>query len=56
MKGLSGARLADARFFYTADCDEPLDSFLPQLETVTFQEELGTMLLIKLIGLWKLPR
>jgi glycyl-tRNA synthetase beta chain len=37
------ARLADARFFYTADCDEPLDSFLPQLETVTFQEELGTM-------------
>jgi len=37
------ARLADARFFYTADCDEPLDSFLPQLENVTFQEELGTM-------------
>jgi glycyl-tRNA synthetase beta chain len=37
------ARLADARFFYTADRDEPLDSFLPQLETVTFQEELGTM-------------
>ncbi len=37
------ARLADAQFFYTADCDEPLDSFLPQLETVTFQEELGTM-------------
>jgi glycyl-tRNA synthetase beta chain len=37
------ARLADARFFYTSDCHEPLDSFLPQLETVTFQEELGTM-------------
>jgi glycyl-tRNA synthetase beta chain len=37
------ARLADARFFYTADRHEPLDSFLPQLETVTFQEELGTM-------------
>ncbi|MEG3438318.1 glycine--tRNA ligase subunit beta [Pannus brasiliensis CCIBt3594] len=37
------ARLADARFFYQADRDEPLESFLPQLETVTFQEELGTM-------------
>ncbi|MBR8831554.1 MAG: Glycine--tRNA ligase beta subunit [Chroococcopsis gigantea SAG 12.99] len=37
------ARLADAKFFYTADCDESLESYLPQLETVTFQEELGTM-------------
>jgi len=37
------ARLADAQFFYQADCDEPLESYLPQLETVTFQEELGTM-------------
>lgn len=37
------ARLADAQFFYTADCDEPLDSYLPQLENVTFQKELGTM-------------
>ncbi|BFM40861.1 glycine--tRNA ligase subunit beta [Synechocystis sp. LKSZ1] len=37
------ARLADANFFFQADCDEPLDSYLPQLETVTFQEELGTM-------------
>ncbi len=37
------ARLADAQFFYHADCSEPLESFLPQLETVTFQEELGTM-------------
>jgi glycyl-tRNA synthetase beta chain len=37
------ARLADAQFFYQADCDEPLDSYLPQLETVVFQEELGTM-------------
>lgn len=37
------ARLADAQFFYQADSDEPLDSYLPQLETVTFQEELGTM-------------
>ncbi len=37
------ARLADAQFFYKADCDEPLDTYLPQLETVTFQEDLGTM-------------
>jgi glycyl-tRNA synthetase beta chain len=37
------ARLADAQFFYKADCDEPLETYLPQLETVTFQEQLGTM-------------
>ncbi|GFE68251.1 glycine--tRNA ligase subunit beta [Chroococcus sp. FPU101] len=37
------ARLADAQFFYKADCDEPLESYLPQLENVTFQEKLGTM-------------
>ena len=37
------ARLADAKFFYQADCDDTLDSYLSQLETVTFQEELGTM-------------
>ena len=37
------ARLADAQFFYRGDCDQSLDNYLPQLETVTFQEELGTM-------------
>jgi glycyl-tRNA synthetase beta chain len=37
------ARLADAQFFYTSDCDDPFDSYLPQLENVTFQQELGTM-------------
>ncbi|MDJ0718756.1 MAG: glycine--tRNA ligase subunit beta [Prochloraceae cyanobacterium] len=37
------ARLADANFFYTADCSEHLDTYLPQLENVTFTEELGTM-------------
>jgi len=37
------ARLADAQFFYKADCDEHLDTYLPQLEAVTFQEKLGTM-------------
>jgi len=37
------ARLADAQFFYKADCDDHLESYLPELETVIFQEELGTM-------------
>ena len=37
------ARLADAQFFYQADCDEHLDTYLPQLEAVTFQEKLGSM-------------
>lgn len=37
------ARLADAQFFYQADCDEHLDTYLPQLENVTFQEKLGSM-------------
>ena len=37
------ARLADARFFYQADCDEHLDTYLPDLEKVTFQEDLGSM-------------
>jgi glycyl-tRNA synthetase beta chain len=37
------ARLADAQFFYRADCDQPLESYLPQLAEVTFQEDLGTM-------------
>jgi glycyl-tRNA synthetase beta chain len=37
------ARLADAQFFYQADCDEPLASYLSELANVTFQEELGTM-------------
>ncbi|MCC0179011.1 glycine--tRNA ligase subunit beta [Waterburya agarophytonicola K14] len=37
------ARLADAQFFYQADCDEHLDTYLPELENVTFQEKLGSM-------------
>ena len=37
------ARLADAQFFYKADCEQHLESYLPQLETVTFQEDLGSM-------------
>jgi glycyl-tRNA synthetase beta chain len=37
------ARLADGRFFYEADLEKPLESFLPQLEKVTFQEDLGSL-------------
>lgn len=37
------ARLADGRFFYEADVSKPLESFLSQLEKVTFQEDLGSV-------------
>ncbi|MBN2305826.1 MAG: glycine--tRNA ligase subunit beta, partial [Anaerolineae bacterium] len=38
------ARFADADFFYHADIKKPLDDFLPRLNTLTFQEKLGSML------------
>ncbi len=37
------ARLADAQFFYKADLAQPLESYLPQLEKVTFQEDLESV-------------
>ncbi|WP_058301875.1 glycine--tRNA ligase subunit beta [Gorillibacterium timonense] len=37
------ARLSDARFFYEEDQEMPIDSALQKLETVVFQEELGTV-------------
>ena len=37
------ARLADGRYFYDNDIKQSLESFLPQLETVTFQEDLGSL-------------
>ncbi len=37
------ARLADGQFFYKADLVKPLEDYLPKLETVTFQEDLGTV-------------
>jgi glycyl-tRNA synthetase beta chain len=37
------ARLADGKFFYDSDLKKPLQSFLPQLEKVTFQEDLGSV-------------
>ncbi len=38
------ARFADADFFYREDTRNPLEEFLPRLATLTFQEQLGSML------------
>ncbi|HID64468.1 MAG TPA: glycine--tRNA ligase subunit beta, partial [Anaerolineae bacterium] len=38
------ARYADADFFYKADTSKKLEDFLPRLDTLTFQEKLGSML------------
>ncbi len=37
------ARLADGQFFYKADLARPLETFLPKLEPVTFQAQLGSV-------------
>ncbi len=37
------ARFSDARFFFAADIAKPLVDFLPRLDTLTFQAELGSM-------------
>jgi glycyl-tRNA synthetase beta chain len=37
------ARLSDGKFFFDADRKEKLEAFLPKLETVTFQADLGSM-------------
>lgn len=37
------ARLSDGKFFFDADRTQPLDSFVDKLETVTFEERLGSM-------------
>ncbi|MEB3281166.1 MAG: glycine--tRNA ligase subunit beta [Lyngbya sp.] len=37
------ARLADGQFFYKSDLKQPLEAYLPDLETVTFQEKLGSV-------------
>lgn len=37
------ARLADGQFFYQADLAKPLESYVENLETVTFQEKLGSV-------------
>jgi glycyl-tRNA synthetase len=38
------ARFADAEFFWKADTQHKLEDFLPRLNTLTFQEDLGSML------------
>ncbi|MHB9034205.1 MAG: glycine--tRNA ligase subunit beta, partial [Anaerolineae bacterium] len=38
------ARYADASFFYEADLKQPLEHYTPRLATLTFQEQLGSML------------
>ena len=37
------ARLSDGKFFFDADRAQPLESYLPKLETVTFQADLGSV-------------
>jgi len=37
------ARLADGQYFYKTDSTKPLETYLPQLEKVTFQEDLGSV-------------
>lgn len=37
------ARFADAKFFFEHDTARSLESFLPRLDTLTFQEKLGSM-------------
>ncbi|MGL5130905.1 MAG: glycine--tRNA ligase subunit beta, partial [Planktothrix sp.] len=37
------ARLADGQFFYKSDLKNSLESYLPSLEAVTFQENLGSV-------------
>ncbi len=43
-EGVLRARYADADFFFKADTEQPLEEFLPRLDTLTFQKELGSML------------
>lgn len=38
------ARFADAEFFYKKDTRSKLEEFLPRLDTLTFQAEIGSML------------
>jgi glycyl-tRNA synthetase beta chain len=37
------ARLSDGKFFFDADRAAPLESYLPRLESVTFQADLGSV-------------
>ena len=37
------ARLSDGKYFFDLDRKQPLEAYLPRLETVTFQEDLGSV-------------
>ncbi|GAB4374034.1 MAG: glycine--tRNA ligase subunit beta [Elainellaceae cyanobacterium] len=37
------ARLSDGKYFFDLDRKQPLEAYLPRLETVTFQENLGSV-------------
>lgn len=37
------ARLEDAMWFFTEDCKQPLESYVPKLQDVVFQSRLGTL-------------
>ena len=37
------ARLADAAFFYEEDLARPLESYVEQLDSIVFQEKLGSL-------------
>jgi len=43
-EGVLRARFADADYFFKADTSQPLSSYLPRLDTLLFQEQLGSML------------
>jgi glycyl-tRNA synthetase len=43
-EGVLRARFADAVYFYRTDTRKKLEEYLPRLETLTFQERLGSML------------
>jgi glycyl-tRNA synthetase len=43
-EGVLRARYADAEFFFKEDTAQKLEAFLPRLDTLTFQEQLGSML------------
>lgn len=38
-----GARLEDAKFFYMEDIQRPLESYVEELQKITFQEKLGSL-------------
>jgi glycyl-tRNA synthetase len=43
-EGVLRARFADALFFWEHDQQQPLESYVPRLATITFQEKLGSFL------------